>query len=65
MEMDLLQKEQALNESSNDIKDWRQLPFLASNNSSLALTQSILAFYFFNFDYEHASMVQYLFSLIL
>lgn len=41
MEMELLQKEQALQESSNDVNDWRQLPFLASNNFSLTLTDPV------------------------
>ena len=31
VEMDVIQKEQSVEESSNDVTDWRQLPFLASN----------------------------------
>ncbi|KAL0374094.1 UNVERIFIED_CONTAM: hypothetical protein Sradi_3325100 [Sesamum radiatum] len=32
MEMELLQKERPLSDSSFDFQDWRQLPFLSSNN---------------------------------
>ncbi|CAI9294110.1 unnamed protein product [Lactuca saligna] len=31
IELDLMQKEQSIEESSNDVTDWRKLPFLASN----------------------------------
>ncbi|CAI9273012.1 unnamed protein product [Lactuca saligna] len=31
IELDLIQKEQSIEESYNDVTDWRKLPFLASN----------------------------------
>lgn len=42
MELDLLQKEQVVQESSHDSKEWCQHPFVASNNLSLKLADTIL-----------------------
>lgn len=42
MELDLLQKEQVVQESSHDSKELCQLPFVASNKLFLKLADSTL-----------------------